>query len=281
MLLGGILFTALAVGFGICLSADAFASLHWLWILPVSFLTCVLLLAGLAFGFLWWMCKRVRTDIPQETDSSFYRKMTNLYIRAIMTFARLRVTKHGLDQLPESGRFLLVCNHCHDSDPAILLDTFPKSQLAFVSKRENSEMFLVGKLMHKLMCPLMNRENDREALKTILKCIQMLKDDLVSVAVFPEGYIHDDRLLHPFRHGVFKIAQKAKVPIVVCTLKDTRYVFDNFFHMKPSKVELNLLTVIPVEEVLTKSTVQLGQEIYAMMAEDLGPERVYHGKDEE
>jgi len=97
---------------------------------------------------------------------------------------------------------------------------------------------------------------------------------VVSIGVFPEGYIHEDRKLHPFRHGVFKIAQKAKVPIVVCTLKDTYPVFQNARHLKPSDVYLKLLTVIPAEEVVSHTTVELGQRIYDMMAQDLGPERV-------
>ena len=42
---------------------------------------------------------------------------------------------------------MLVCNHLHEADPAILLHYFKKSQLAFISKQENKDMLIVGKLM--------------------------------------------------------------------------------------------------------------------------------------
>lgn len=85
-----------------------------------------------------------------------------------------------------------MCNHLNDLDPLSLLKHFKKSQLAFISKRENDEKFIVGKLMHKILCQPINRENDREALKTIVKCIQILKEDKASIAVFPEGYTSRD-----------------------------------------------------------------------------------------
>ena len=140
-------------------------------------------------------------------------------------------------------------------------------------------MFVIGPMMHKLQCQLINRENDREALKTILKCIQILKEDKASVSVFPEGGIlSEDGKLHHFRPGVFKIAQRTKVPIAVCTLRNTTTVFSNMAHLKPSDVELRLLTVIQPEEYEGITTVELANRIYGMMAEDLGPELVYHGE---
>ena len=269
MLIGGILTLSAVLAVLLYLSCGA-----W-WVLPLGFAGALVLLAALAFVFLWAACQAVDTTRPQEKDSPFYRQLAYLYIDAIVAVARVHVHTRGLENTPKDGRFVLVCNHTSDADPAILLRAFKKSQLAFISKQENSTMFLVGKLMHKLMCQLVNRENDREALKTILKCIQLIKDDVVSIGVFPEGYIHEDRKLHPFRHGVFKIAQKARVPIVVCTLKDTYPVFRNAARLKRSDVELNLLTVIPAEEVVSTTTVELGQRIYDMMAQDLGPERVH------
>ena len=132
-------------------------------------------------------------------------------------------------------------------------------------------MFLVGKLMHKLMCQLINRENDREALKTILKCVEIVKADKASIAVFPEGYTSRDHKLHKFRSGVFKIAQKAKIPIVVCTITNTYRVFHNALRLKPTDIELHLVEVIQPEEFAGMTTVELGERIHTMMAADLGP----------
>lgn len=265
---------ALADGCLIAYLTGAFCSLAWLWAVPVSFLGLFLLLAGLAFLFLWYLAKRVDTEKPQEEYSNFYCKVLTCYIRSVLPVVGVHVHPQGLEKIPTDGRFMLVCNHCSNIDPVILLGYFPDSQLAFISKRENKDMFLVGKLMHKLLCQLINRENDREALKTIINCINILKKDKASIAVFPEGYIHDDRKFHHFRNGVFKIAQKANVPIVVCTMTNTADSISNLLHLKPSHIDLHLLEVIPAQELQGVNTAQIGQRIYDLMAADLGPENI-------
>ena len=258
----------------LCVLTGAFGSLHWLWVLPAGFLGGIVTLTVLAFLFIYFASATVKLDVPQEQDSPFFRKMIHLYMDAIITLGRIHIHTQGLEKVPADGRFLLVSNHAHDTDPIVLMAALPDRQLAFISKREVSKMFMVGKLMHKLLCQPINRENDREALKTILRCIQLIKDDQVSVGVFPEGYILPHRKLHHFRHGVFKIAQKAKVPIVVCTLKNTRYVYENLVHLRPSELYMNVLEVIPAEQVCSSTTVELGEYIYNQMAKDLGPELV-------
>ena len=240
------------------------------WVLPVAFVGGFLGFLVLAFLFLWASCALVDFDKPQLHDSKFYRALANLYIQALPKLARVRVEKKGLEQLPKEGRFLLVCNHLSDADPVLLLQSFPKAQLAFISKRENQSMFIIGKIMHKIMCQMINRENDREALKTILKCIQLLKDDEVSIGVFPEGYTSKDGKLHHFRSGVFKIAQKANVPIVVCTIRNTRQIFRNLARLKHTDVELHLVDVIPAEDLQGKTTVDIGNRVYERMIADLG-----------
>ena len=274
MLLSLIAAVSLLSGLGICCSCGAFSTLQWLWLLPVSFAEVFLGLVVLGFLFLLYLCKRVDQDVPQEEDSRFYRVVADLIIQAAFVVLRIHVKTSGLEKVPKEGRFLLIANHTDNSDPIILLKCLPKSQLAFISKRENKTMFVIGPMMHKLQCQLINRENDREALKTILKCIQILKEDRASIAAFPEGGIDDDLLFHHFRPGVFKIAQKAQVPIVVCTLKNTQTVVKNIYRLKPSYTELKVLDVIPAEELKGVSTVDIANRCYEMMAADLGPELV-------
>ena len=275
MLLLAIVCAALLAGLLVCAQSGAFATFTWLWMLPVTALCVFAGIVLLGFLGLLYMCKRVDQTKPQEEDDKFYRIVADLVIGAALPFLRIRIKKSGLEKVPTDGRFLLVCNHCNDSDPIILLHVLRKFQLAFISKRENSTMFVIGPMMHKLQCQLINRENDREALKTILKCIQILKEDKASVSVFPEGGIlSEDGKLHHFRPGVFKIAQKADVPIVVCTLHNTKDVVHNILHLKPSSVQMKVLEVIPAEELKGVTTVDISKRCYDLMAADLGPDLI-------
>lgn len=281
MLFWGLTIGSLVLAAVISIACGAFSGFAWLWVLPVSFVGSFLALLVLAIAFLWLMSAVVDVNKPQEKDSKFYRKLVQLYAQAIMKLLRIRLHAEGTEAIPRSGRFMLVCNHCSNLDPVMLLAKFSKSQLAFISKQENDKLFIVGKVMHKIMCQPINRENDREALKTILTCIRLLKENEVSIGVFPEGYTYYDELLHPFRSGVFKIAQKAQVPIVVCTLRDTRKIVGNILHLRPSDVRMRLLAVIPPEELKGLTAVEIGDRVYEMMADDLGPAYVAHGENTE
>ena len=272
MLFAGMVILSVCAAVMACVGGNA--GIHSLWLAPVSFLGSFLGLLVFAVLFLWASSLLVDLKKPQKHDSWFYRTMVDQYVETALTIARVRIHTKGLEQTPQSGRFLLVCNHIHDFDPAILLRYFRKSQLAFIGKQEVREMFLVGKIMHKFLCQFINRENDKEALKTILTCIRLIKEDEVSIAVFPEGYIKPDRKLHHFRSGVFKIATKTQVPIVVCTLTNTVNILENLRRLKPTDVDLHLLKTIQPEEYAGMTTVEIADMVYNMMAEDLGPERV-------
>ena len=269
MLLGAIAALSLLIGVAVWVTAGAF------WLLPAVAVGCFVALCGLVFAFLLILCKRVDQSVPQEDDDRLYRTVTNLIIGSVLPVLQFHVKMKGMEKLPKEGRFMLVCNHCSLADPIILLYAMPKFQLAFVSKKENADMFVIGPMMHKILCQLINRENDREALKTILRCIQILKEDKASIAVFPEGGIlSEDGKLHRFRPGVFKIAQKANVPIVVCTMKNTLNSVPNLLHLKPTHVELSVLDVIPAEELKGVTTVDISERCYQLMAADMGPEMV-------
>ena len=281
MLLVSILLLSVLGSVLVCIGADAFAGLHFLWLLPVSFVAGFLVLAVLAFGVFLLVFAFIDPDKERQEDSAWFRAMVGTYLHAILTILPVRIETRGLENIPTEGRFLLVCNHLDNIDPAFLLHCFPKSQLAFVAKRETRNMFLVNKALPMLLSQYINRENDREALKTILKCISLLKEDKVSIAIFPEGRINPYRKLAHFRPGVFKIAQKAKVPIVVCTLQNTNKVIGRLLKLKGSTVKLHLLDVIPAEELADKQTTEIADRIYTMMAQDLGKENVLTPEEEE
>ena len=246
---------------------------------------CVLLGAGVWIGsflvfvllaalFLWICCAAVDYDRPQTGDSAFYRKLAGVYIEALIQLFRVRIDTTGLEKLPKEGRFLLVCNHQSEADPGVLLHYFKNSQLAFISKQENRDLPFVGKIMHKILCQLIDRDNDRQALRGILNCINIIKEDKASIAVFPEGGIKIYGKLSPFRPGVFKIATKTNVPIVVCTLLGTQDVLPNIPKLRPTQVQLHLVDVISPQTYAGMKTTELSEMVHDMMLRDLGPDYI-------
>ena len=276
MLLGIFLALSLVAALGICALVDGFAGFSWLWILPLSAVGAFLALVALWFAVLVIMGAAADMKNKQEEDNKFYRWVLQKTVDFILPILGVRIHKKGFEKKLPEGRFLLVSNHLHDIDPAMILKCFPKSQLGFIGKKEVADMFLAGPFLKMTLGQFVNRENDREALKTILECIRIIKEDKASIAVFPEGYIHkEDRRLHPFRPGVFKIAQKANVPIVVCTLRDTHKALASVMKLKGADIHVHLLDVIPAEELAGVTAVDIAHRVYNMMVEDLGPELVH------
>ena len=274
MLVKTVMLFALVAAAIICALCGGFASLGWIWMLPVFFVLSWLVCAALALLWLWLLCRRVDLTKEQEEDDPFYRKWMHIYIEALINLLQVHTKTVGLEKTPKDGRFLLVCNHLFIADPGIIHHYFKDSQLAFISKKENERLPAVAQFMHKTLCQSIDRENDRQALQTILKCIRIIKDDKASVCVFPEGATSKDGKLHHFRPGVFKIAQKANVPIVVCTLRNTQPILHNGLRLKRTDVELHLVEVIPAEDLKGRTAVDISDQVYKLMADDLGPDLV-------
>lgn len=272
MLLGSISAISAAVALVTAFLTGSFASLAWLWVIPLSFAGCWLVLLLLAVAFLFYRLSKVDMDTPREHDDPKFRRLVGLYAHAFCTFMGMRFHVTGLEKKPKEGRFLVVSNHLHEMDIPTVYFPFEHDQLSFVSKQENRDMFVVGKVMHQLVCPLLNRENDREALKTILRCIQLIKEDELSLCVFPEGHTSDDGRLQPIRAGSLKIAMKAKVPIVVCTLQNTNKVVSNIKKLKHTDIYFHIVDVITPEQMAGRTAVDIGQQVHQMMLDDLGPD---------
>ena len=240
-----------------------------------GFVGCFLLSLLVCFLTVWVAAKRTAPEKEHTQDDPFIRGIIKYYAPAVFRLLGCKIEVTGAEKLPRDGRFLLVSNHLADLDPGIFFTAFPDDQLSFIAKKEVAQMPIIGILMRRILCQFVNRENDREALKTILKCISILKEDLSNIAVFPEGRKSTDRfLLHHFRPGVFKIAQKANVPIVVCTLNGSQNILPNAKRLRRTQVRLHLLEVIPAEELKGVTTVDIAARVHAIMAADLGAEFV-------
>ena len=275
MVIGIIAAIAAVLSVILCLCTGGFGSLAWLWLLPLGWLGSFLGILLLAFLVVLVMCALVDIEKEETEDNALYRHIIYMIADAGHTVLQVRVKSEGVEKIPNKGRVLLVCNHLNNADPVILFQQVKKRQkLAFIAKREAGNMFVVGKFMHKMLCQRINRENDREALKTILKCIDIIKKDKASIAVFPEGGILGGNVLHPFRHGVFKIALRTHVPVVVCTLWGSQDVFHNAKRLKPTDVDFHVVGVVQPDVYKDMTAVELGHLVHDMMAKDLGPERV-------
>lgn len=169
-----------------------------------------------------------------------------------------RVRTEGLEKLPKDSRFLLICNHRSSFDPIATMYALRDYNVSFISKPSNLRIPIVGKIAWGACYLPINREDNREALKTILQAAEYLRTDQCSMCIYPEGTRSHGTEMLPFHSGSFKIAQKAGVPLVIASIEGTENVAKNVLR-RPTTVTLKILEVIDAETVKSEKTNSLAE----------------------
>ena len=163
---------------------------------------------------------------------------------------------------------LFVCNHRSNFDPLLSWKVLAKHYPSFISKEENFHVPFYGRIIRRLCMMAIDRENPRNAMMTIDRASKLLKADEVSIFVYPEGTRSKKCKLLPFHNGVFKIAQKANVPVVVMTIQGSEKISKNY-PWKSTKVRFKVLEVMDAEHVKSSKTSDISDEARAIIAKDL------------
>ncbi len=226
-----------------------------------------LILAYILFLFICTLF--ISPDKEYEKHSGFYRFLLNLNTAIALWIMRIRIQTIGVEKLPaDTKNILFVSNHRSNFDPIVTWYALKKWKPAFVSKPENFDTPVFGRFIRKCCFMAIDRENPRNAMKTIFRAAELLQKGEVSVGVYPEGTRSKDCQLLPFHNGVFKIAQRAGASIAVVSVTGTENVHKNFpWHR--SKIELQVLEVIPPEQVTKTKTDVLGERIKDMLYQKL------------
>ncbi|MBQ7224147.1 MAG: 1-acyl-sn-glycerol-3-phosphate acyltransferase [Clostridia bacterium] len=174
-----------------------------------------------------------------------------------------------MEKLPKDGRFVFVGNHISNYDPIITWYALRKYDLAFISKESNFNIPIFGRIIRKCCFMSIDRTNPKNAVKTITRASGLIKADEVSMAVYPEGTRNKTQdVLLPFHNVVFKIAQKPQVPIVVASTYGTNKIAGRT-PFRRTHVYLDILNVLPAEEVLQSRTAEIGSTVTRIITENL------------
>ncbi|MCR4649023.1 MAG: 1-acyl-sn-glycerol-3-phosphate acyltransferase [Lachnospiraceae bacterium] len=245
----------------------------------------ILVFVGVLLGWviiwelLWWLFIFINSlfvDKKKEVTkpSLYYRWFFLETIRIAFFFLNVHIHVEGMEKLPKPGeRFLVVSNHLSNYDPMSVLYVLRKHLLVFVSKPENFNIPMVGSLIHKLGFMAIDRDNVKNALVTINKAADYIKNDVSSVFIFPEGTRNRTQTpLLEFRNGAFKIATKAGCPMVVIAISGTEKVKKTI--PRRSDVYLKIVEVIPAETVKSMRTTDLSEHTFKLIYDN-----ITHGKE--
>ena len=231
-----------------------------------------LLLHALFFLFFALIAQTVPGDRPLEKQNQLLRWGAVQVLSIANFYAGVRPVITGLEKLPEEGRFLFVSNHRSAFDPLVAMTGLRDYNVFFISKPSNMRFRLSGRFAYAVGCLPIDRDNDRNALKTILTAADYMKRGICSIGVYPEGTRSRTEEMLPFHSGCLKAAQRAKVPIAVGAVHGTEKA-KRFKLFSTTKVFLDILEVIPAETVCSMRTDALSEHIRSMIQTDLDRRR--------
>ena len=199
-----------------------------------------------------------------DKHSGYYRWLLVSSTWHLIFVGRVRFHTKGMENIPKDRRFLLVCNHKSKLDPITSWYLLQDYDLAFISKEENFKVPCWGRLIRRCCFLSIDRENPRKAMETINRAADLIKDDQVSIAVYPEGIRNFGEGLLPFHNGIFKIAQKANVPVVICGIKGAEQMPKNF-PLHGTDIYFEVLDVLSEEQVKSLRCNDIGDHARDLM----------------
>lgn len=134
----------------------------------------------------------------------------------VSTLYRVRPT--GLENIPDAGPAVLVCNHVSFVD-ALLIGGSVRRPVRFVMYYRIFQIPLLRFIFKTAKAiPIASAKEDETLLA---KCYDQIDDELAAgqiVCIFPEGGISSDGEIQPFRPGIEKIIQRRGVPVIPIAL---------------------------------------------------------------
>ena len=210
----------------------------------------------------------VNSKKEYDKHSNFYRFLVNMVTRFTLRCSRVRVHVTGQELVPDTN-VLFVGNHRSNYDSLVTWLVFRKWRPAYISKESNFKIPVCGRLIRKCCFLAIDRENPRNAIKTINKAAQIIGDQNISFGVYPEGTRNKSyQGLLPFHNGVFKVAQKANIPVVVVAIHGTEKIHKNA-PWRHTDVYLDVLDVMDAASVKENGTAVIGERVQQKLLANL------------
>lgn len=130
-----------------------------------------------------------------------------------------RLEKRGLENIPDEGAALIVCNHVSFVD-ALIIVAASRRPIRFVMDHQIFRMPVLSFIFRTgRMIPIAPRKENPLLLERAYEEIDAALRAGDLVGIFPEGRLTDTGDLYPFKPGVTRILARTPVPVVPLALR--------------------------------------------------------------
>lgn len=181
--------------------------------------------------------------------------------RFILKVTGADITVIGHENIPKDQAVLYIGNHRSFFDILLTYVLCP-DLTGYVAKKEMEPIPLLSIWMRYLHCLFLDRKDIKQGLKTILAAVDKVKSG-ISICIFPEGTRNkneDELDMLSFHEGSFKIAAKAKCPIIPMAISNSADIFEAHFPtIHPAKVVVEYGKPIYPDELSKEDKKHIGE----------------------
>jgi len=134
-------------------------------------------------------------------------------------YHRMRI--NGREHLPESGSFVLVCNHTSHLDTLSLLCAMPLRRIHRTYPAAAADYFFSSLPRSAVSAILINAlpfDRKLKGSESLTVCSKLLANDGNVLIIFPEGTRTTTGELNRFRSGIGRLVAGTDIPVIPCFL---------------------------------------------------------------
>ena len=185
-----------------------------------------------------------------------------------LKFYHIKLNVVGKENLPKDI-YIVYSNHKSNMDPIFIYLATKSHQITAIGKHTLFKNYFMNLIRGTYGAYSLNRDNDREAAKTIIKAISDAKNGM-SIIIFPEGGIktRDVEEMVNLRAGAYKVATKSGVLILPCAIIGSSQIKSEK-RRKKKEVTVVFFKPITKEEYATYNTTQIGLKVEEIINEGI------------
>jgi 1-acyl-sn-glycerol-3-phosphate acyltransferase len=175
---------------------------------------------------------------PPDIDASIAESLRNfpreprMLSYAIRSFAAIllrlwmrlyhRLQIEGRDKLPESGSFILVCNHTSHLDTLCMMCAVPMKKIHRTFPAAAADYFFSSLPRSAVSAILINAlpfDREMNGAESLTVCSNLLENEGNILIIFPEGTRTTTGEMGRFRSGIGRLTVGTDLPVVPCHLQ--------------------------------------------------------------
>ncbi|WP_160330319.1 lysophospholipid acyltransferase family protein [Candidatus Phytoplasma oryzae] len=199
-----------------------------------------------------------------EPNHPFKKKVLSSISELIIKFFRIQIKVYNKHYIPDKGQLVIYSNHKSFFDPFILAYFFPRT-ITFSPKNSLYNGFLgifLGFCFNSLDCMQIVRGDNRETFINIMKTIDKIKKNFLSIVIFHEGgrkNKKNDKIIDSLE-GSFKIALKSESAILPVSIKGSSDMIGKCWFRK-KKIEVFVHPCIDFEDYKEQKTQKINERV--------------------